>query len=229
MRMLTKTNEMLSPRTAIRRRVAALLRASLPLWDARLTSARIHESRAIPLPSKKLPTILIYTRDERLEDDAGHSDPGLRRRTLDLFVEAVATGHDADTDADYFCAAIESIVDNNENLGGLVEGTRLSRVSVDADGDSDGVIIGARLEFEVTYWTRPVYLPALECSSENAAPPVYTPTTDEPTEETLILGLTPGLGLHPDHILITPSQILASTVPHIGPPYKDSYEPTSLP
>lgn len=231
------TIEMTSPRTAIRRRVCALLRAALPLWDARLTALHIHESRAVPLSPKKLPAVLIYTRDERLEDDAGHSDPGLRKRTLELAVEVVTVNPDADTQADTLVAAIETIVDNNDTLGELVEGTHLTRVSMDVDGDGDTVMVGARLEFEITYWTRPVYLaplPPLPDDLEQGAlgwagmPPAYAPACDPPLLNP-ILGMTPELGQHPDDRLTIPLEVLASTAPFIGPEHKDCYEPATIP
>ncbi len=65
------------PRTLIREAVAALLSANLPKVDARITPARISIHRSTPLFAGKLPAILIYTRDERIEEQP-NADPGLR-------------------------------------------------------------------------------------------------------------------------------------------------------
>lgn len=233
--------EMLSPRTAIRRRVCALLRAALPAWDARVIAARVHESRAIPLSPKKLPAVLVYTRDERLEDDAGHGDPGPRHRTLELAVEVVTSEPAADADADYLCAAVEAVMDNNETLGQLVEGIRLKRIMVDVDGDGEAIIAAARMEFEVTYWTRPLYLPSLPENGVAGGLPEYVPQEALPPDSgedsggqdtaPLILGLTRGLGEDPATIdgSAPPQQILASIAPYIGPEHETAYEPATIP
>ena len=71
------------PRTLIRETVASLLSANLPKVDARITAARISIHRSTPLFAAKLPAVLIYTRDERIEDQP-NADPGLRHRLLEL-------------------------------------------------------------------------------------------------------------------------------------------------
>ena len=76
------------PRTLIREAVAARLIESLPKVDARITPARISIHRSTPLFAGKLPAIMIYTRDERIEDQP-NADPGLRYRKLDLSVEII--------------------------------------------------------------------------------------------------------------------------------------------
>ena len=67
------------PRTLIREAVAARLIEALPKVDARITPARISIHRSTPLFAGKLPAVLIYTRDERIEDQP-NADPGLRDR-----------------------------------------------------------------------------------------------------------------------------------------------------
>ena len=49
-----------------------------------------------------------------------------------------------------------AILDADETLGLLVEGTRLTRTEVDQGGEGDTPVLAARLSFEVSYWTRPV-------------------------------------------------------------------------
>ena len=146
------------PRTLIREAVAARLIESLPKVDARITPARISIHRSTPLFAGKLPAILIYTRDERIEDQP-NADPGLRYRKLELSVEIIASGDAAAEEADVLAQAVEAILDADETLGLLVEGTRLTRTEVDQGGEGDTPVLAARLSFEVSYWTRPAETP----------------------------------------------------------------------
>lgn len=143
------------PRTLIREAVAAQLSANLPKVDARITPARISIHRSTPLFAGKLPAVLIYTRDERI-DDQPNADPGLRYRKLDLSVEIITIGDAAAEEADVLAQAVEAILDADETLGLLVEGTRLTRTEVDQGGEGDTPVLAARLSFEVSYWTKPV-------------------------------------------------------------------------
>ena len=217
------TVELLSPRTAIRRAACDVLRAALPSWLDGFTPDHVHESLSVPLSMKRLPAVLVYTRDEQLEDDGGHADPGLRLRTLELAVEIV-TGGDAATD--FLCAAVEAVMDADETLGNLVQGTRLKRIGVDRDSDGEKTVVAARMEFEATYRTRPVFRPILEDEGILAGVPVY------PEGSPAIIGMTPTLaelekdgGNHSGsgH----PLQILTSAAPFIGPGYEPHYEPAT--
>ena len=143
------------PRTLIREAVAALLSANLPKVDPRITPARISIHRSTPIFAGKLPAILIYSRDERIEDQP-NADPGLRYRKLELSVEIIASGEAAAEEADLLAQAVEATLDADETLGLLVEGTRLTRTEVDQGGEGDTPVLAARLSFEVSYWTRPV-------------------------------------------------------------------------
>lgn len=142
------------PRTLIREAVASLLATELPALDERITPARVHIHRAIPLFAGKLPAILIYTRDERVEKSPD-GDPGLRYRILDLAIEIVTSGADADSEADAIALGIETILESDETLGNSIEGMRLTRTETDQDGDGDTVYLAVRLMWEVSYWTRP--------------------------------------------------------------------------
>ena len=143
------------PRTLIREAVAARLLEALPKVDARITASRISIHRSTPLFAGKLPAILVYTRDERIEDQP-NADPGLRYRKLELSVEIIASGEAAAEEADGLAQAVEAALDADETLGLLVEGTRITRTEVDQGGEGDTPILAARLSFEVSYWTKPV-------------------------------------------------------------------------
>ena len=143
------------PRTLIREAVKERLVAQLPTVDARIKPARISIQRSTPLFAGKLPAILIYTRDERI-DDQPNADPGLRYRKLELSVEIIARGEAAAEEADILAQTVEAILDADETLGLLVEGTRLTRTEVDQGGEGDTPVLAVRLSFEVCYWTQPV-------------------------------------------------------------------------
>lgn len=143
------------PRTLIREAVKERLIEQLPKVDARITPTRISIHRSTPLFAGKLPAVLIYTRDERIEEQP-NADPGLRRRLLELSVEIIASGDAAAEEADTLAQAVEAVLDADETLGLLVEGTRLTRTEVDQGGDGDTPVLAARLSFEINYWTRPV-------------------------------------------------------------------------
>ena len=146
------------PRTQIREAVKERLSANLPKVDPRITPARISIQRSTPLFAAKLPAILIYSRDERIEDQP-HADPGLRYRKLELSVEIIASGETAAEEADILALAVEAVLDTDETLGLLVEGTRLTRTEVDQGGEGDTPVLAVRLSFEVSYWTQPVAVP----------------------------------------------------------------------
>jgi hypothetical protein len=197
---------------------------ALPAWNEVVASDHVYDSRNIPLALKRLPAVLVYTRDERLEESDGHADPGQRLRVLELVVEIV-TGNEEQTD--FLCTAVEAIVDANETLGRLVQGNQLKRVSVDRDSDGEKTVVAARMEFEVTYRTLFIYLPQVDEKGILGGVPEYTET-----EAPAILGMTPtlteieedqGLG-----VFSRPTQILTSTAPLIGLEHEPSYEPTPM-
>mgnify|MGYP003478143046 FL=1 len=146
------------PRTLIREAVKERLIEQLPKVDARITASRISIHRSTPLFAGKLPAVLIYTRDERIEEQP-NADPGLRYRKLELSVEIIASGDAAAEEADVLAQAVEATLDLDETLGLLVEGTRLTRTEVDQGGEGDTPVLAARLSFEISYWTRPVETP----------------------------------------------------------------------
>lgn len=143
------------PRTLIREAVKERLVAHFPAIDPRISANRISIHRTTPLFAAKLPAILIYTRDERIEDQP-NADPGLRYRKLELSIEIIASGDAAAEEADELAQAVEAILDADETLGLLVEVTRLTRTEVDQGGEGDTPVLAVRLSFEVSYWTKAV-------------------------------------------------------------------------
>jgi hypothetical protein len=205
----------MTPRTAIRLAVRDRLLLSLPEWDDRITERRVSMNRATPLFAAKLPAVLIYTGDERIEENP-HADPGLRYRKLDLVVEVVSGGESADETAEKLAFAVEAILEHDETFGGLVEGSKLKSVDTEVDGDGEVPLVGVRLSFEVSYWTRPLYLYAVDADEQVVIRP------PDPVEGQ-ILGMTPGFGEEPEPA--TPSDVLVGFEPETGPDHEQDYKP----
>lgn len=221
------------PRARIREAVAALLATHLPAVDARLTSGRISVHRATPLFQAKLPAILIYTRDERIEDSP-HADPGLRRRVLELAVEIVARGDAAIEEAERLAQAVEFILETNETLGNTVEGSRLTRTEIDQEGEGDTPIVALRMAFEVVYWTQTPDLPLTHPLRPGVPLPAPTPTLADLVAwardhvaggGTLTPDVIAGWQAHLDaSYWPAPTQALGSWAPEIGLPHEPRYQ-----
>ena len=70
-------------------------------------------------------------------------------------------GDAAAEEADVLAQAVEAILDADETLGLLVEGTRLTGTAgggakVDQGGEGDTPVLAACQSFEISYWTKPV-------------------------------------------------------------------------
>ncbi len=134
-------------RKQIRDAAAAILGA-LPT-----TGARVYVGRTRPLDADHLPTLLIYTRDERSEDVA--MGPATLMRSVELLVDARVTSQEPpDDDLDAIAVQIEETFGAASTLNGLAESMTLvaSRQSVSAEGQNH--IGSLALEFRVVYRTR---------------------------------------------------------------------------
>lgn len=141
-------SELPHPRSLIRQAVRECLAQALPAL-----ASRIHLHRAVPLTKQRLPALLLYAREERI-DDAYAADPGPRRRLMTLAVEIVAAGHEAHERIDALAAVVEAALEADETLGGRVEGSRLVRTEIEQDGDGETPLCACRLSFEIAYWTQ---------------------------------------------------------------------------
>lgn len=244
-------NPIRHPRTKIREDVAALLSANLPKVDPRITDARISIHRSTPLFAAKLPAILIYTRDERIESEP-NANPGLRYRKLELSIEIITSGDKAAEEADSLAQAVEFVMETNETLGNTIEGIRHTGTEIDQDGEGDTPILAARLMFEVSYWTQVAELPPVpvqpnlnpEEGGETTAPPVTTQIeapslsledvvtwAKEHVEQggTLTPDVIAGWQEHLDEQLWKrPTEVLGSWAPKIGIPHEPDYQDIDL-
>lgn len=140
---------MTHPRSLIRNALRDLVAQALPEL-----AGRIHLHRAVPLGKARLPAILVYAREERI-DEWHRDDEGacVRKRLLTLGVEIVAAGDDAHDAVDALAARFEAALEADETLGRRVESARLVATSIEQDGDGELVALAARLTVEVVYWT----------------------------------------------------------------------------
>ncbi|MDY0072470.1 MAG: hypothetical protein RBR77_07450 [Thauera sp.] len=210
-------NPIRHPRTRIREEVATLLAAHLPAVDPRLTASRISIHRSTLLFAAKLPAILIYTRDERIERAA--------------------------EEADILAQAVEFVMETNETLGNTVDGIRQLGTEIDQDGESDTPILAARLMFEVSYWTQAPELPLTPEQWSQLPAAAQTPTTQLPAPPLVLADvvawareyLAAGGTLTPDVIAgwqahlderywKHPSEVLGSWAPKIGIPHEPDYQ-----
>jgi hypothetical protein len=105
-----------------------------------------------PLFAGKLPAVLIYSKQESI-DDMPDEHQGNRYRKLTMAIEVVASGESAANEADAIAWAIEHELARDETLYQSVEAIRLTNTEVDFDSDGDTPVIAVRLNFEVRYWT----------------------------------------------------------------------------
>lgn len=150
-----------TPRAAIRAAVQQALQGpddgTAPPTDA---GRKVYASRAVPIARRLLPAILVYTRDERRDQDVG---AGAVRRLLDVVVETAAQGADADAQVDRLSAQVETALAAAPTLGGAVESITWQATEADYDGEGAQTLAAARLDFQAVYYTLP---------AEEAEPPL---------------------------------------------------------
>ncbi len=140
------------PRIVIRDAIKARLDQTLSSVDSRLTASRIHVMKMTPLFAGKLPAVLIYSKQEAIDDMPGEQ-LGNRYRKLTMAIEVIASGESAANEADAIAWAIEQQLARDETLAQCVEALRLTNTEVDFDSDGDTPVMAVRLSFEVRYWT----------------------------------------------------------------------------
>lgn len=140
------------PRIAIRDAIKARLDHTLPSVDSRLTPSRIHVMKMTPLFAGKLPAVLIYSKQETI-DDMPSEHLGNRYRKLTMAIDVIASGESAANEADAIAWAIEQQLALDETLSHAVETIRLTSTDVEFDSEGDTPVMAVRLSVEVRYWT----------------------------------------------------------------------------
>ncbi len=133
-------------RTQIRNAVTALLLGN--------TSAvsKVYESRVYPLDNPKLPAILVYTKQESVDDQMSMSKPRTQHRELQLTIEVyVKANSNIDETADTLALEIEQLIATDPTLGGLVKDTILDTTEIQYSDEGEKPIAVIILTFAVLY------------------------------------------------------------------------------
>jgi hypothetical protein len=118
------------------------------------TGSNVFRTRIHPLDQQSLPALLVYTLEEASEADAmGASRSLLRslRVAIDAVVQQVT---DLDDLLDDIAAEVETAVDSNAALNGLVRDITLDSSSITKSGEGEQSALGLRLVFTALYRTR---------------------------------------------------------------------------
>jgi predicted transcriptional regulator len=132
-------------RTQTRQAVAALLKGKTDAGN------NVYEARVHPLGEGELPAILIYTKQEALEEQT-ISRPRTQQRQLELSIEAyVKTRGKIDVNTDALATAIEKEIASDPTLGGLVKDTVLESTETQFSDDGEQPIAWVVLTYSVLY------------------------------------------------------------------------------
>jgi len=133
-------------RTQIRNAVTALLLNNTSV------GAKVYESRIYPLDNPKLPAILVYTKQETVDDQMSMSRPRTQHRELQLTIEAyVKANSNIDETADGLALEIEQIIGGDPHIGGLVKDTILDTTEIQYSDEGEKPIAVVTLTFAVLY------------------------------------------------------------------------------
>lgn len=127
--------------------------AAAALTGLSTTGSRVFTSRARAIQASDLPCLRVFGDDESIQNQT--MGPNRERaRTMSILVEAIASGNTAPEDtADQMVKEVEIALDGNNSLGGLVKWIEPRRIGMDFGGDTDAIVVTARMEFEVLYYS----------------------------------------------------------------------------
>lgn len=132
-------------RTQIRQAVLTLLKNNTSAGN------NVFEERVYPLDDPKLPALLVYTKEEVIEEKS-ISYPRTQARQLSLTVEAYAKAHtNADAVADGLALEIEQLIATDPTLGGLVKDSMLSATETRLSGEGEQPVATVMLTYAVMY------------------------------------------------------------------------------
>jgi hypothetical protein len=130
------------PRTKIREYVCALLSGKTP------AATRVHDTRVVALGGD-MPTINVYTLDDRMEEEISHT-PHEIRVVCPLVIEVSAFVNDTFAqDLDALCLQIESLIDFR--LGGNAEKCIYASTTFGFDQEGDRVFAIAKITYNVYF------------------------------------------------------------------------------
>lgn len=132
-------------RTQIRERVTTLLNGNTSAGN------KVYESRIYPIDNNNLPAILIYTKQEQI-NEYSISKPRTQFRELNLVIEIyLKSENDIDSQVDSICLEIEKIISNDSTLNGLAKDVVLTNTDINFSDEGEKPIVMANLNYNVTY------------------------------------------------------------------------------
>ncbi len=132
-------------RTEIRHAVIGLLKNNTA------AGSNVFEARVYPLDDTKLPALLVYTKQEAVEEQS-ISYPRTQQRALVIVVEAyVKARGNVDMETDFLALEAEKLIAADPTLGGLVKDITLDTTETQFSDDGERPIAVAILAFSVRY------------------------------------------------------------------------------
>lgn len=140
---MSRTHE----RKSIRQNLVTILKSGVPS-----VSNRVYPQRKIPVPTSKLPAILVYTTNENNND----IDNVNVKRMLSISVEIQDQGTDEITvseQLDDLASAVEIAIQNNERLNDIAVTTTLRRTQEAFADEGKTIFGGVKMDYECVYYT----------------------------------------------------------------------------
>ena len=116
------------------------------------TGSRVFASRKRPVGDAKLPCLLVFTDEERIDAASVHNPAVLDRRLELRVVGLTKDTTDLDDALDTMAAEVETVL-GGASLGGLCKSLTLSGIQVDLDESLEKPVGQIALTFEANYFT----------------------------------------------------------------------------
>ena len=125
------------------------------LVDRTNAGPRVFVARFIPLDEDELSpggALAIYTGPETSE----RIDSMNEKRVLDLIVELLVSGHNADDDLDALAGQVEHLMVQDDTMGDLTHEVALDRSEPGYDEESKTTLQALKMTYKVTYFVEAV-------------------------------------------------------------------------
>jgi hypothetical protein len=110
---------------------------------------RVYQNRFMPISEENLPSICVYAITENVSIFDNLTD----KRVLEIAIECLVDGENADSDLDILTNQVESIFIQDETLQNLVHKTELVKTEIGYDEKSQSQMQAGKLSYQVIYFT----------------------------------------------------------------------------